>query len=216
MLVGSVYDKKIHTTKALNAVHLSRANESATSYMLIFNSSFTSTNGTCNLSTHFHSIMASATDSPEKLKVSNPNSWDTAAAQYNNAVGRSSQLGAIHLISLTETLELPLSAPGARAIDLGAGTGSLTYQLAARYPELPILATDVSPSMLDQLMVNATANITTQVADMRAPVVGAAAEASFSHVFSTMAIQLLPDPAADGTLAEWARLWHRGDWSLGF
>jgi SAM-dependent methyltransferase len=71
---------------------------------------------------------------------------------------------------------------------------------------LPILATDISPGMLDQLMVNATANITTQVADMRAPVVGAAAEGSFSHVFSTMAIQSLPDPAANGTLAEWARL----------
>ncbi|TVY54103.1 Malonyl-[acyl-carrier protein] O-methyltransferase [Lachnellula cervina] len=150
--------------------------------------------------------MASETHPTERLKVSDPNSWDTAAAQYNDAVGHSSRLGAIQLISLTETLEPPLSAPSARVIDLGAGTGSLTYQLAERYPELPILATDISPSMLDQLMVNATANITTQVADMRAPVVGAAAEGSFSHVFSTMAIQLLPDPAANGTLAEWARL----------
>jgi ubiquinone/menaquinone biosynthesis C-methylase UbiE len=69
-----------------------------------------------------------------------------------------------------------------------------------------MLATDTSPGMLDQLMVNTTANITTQVADMRAPVVGATAEGSFSHVFSTMAIQSLPDPTTNGTLAEWARL----------
>ena len=137
-----------------------------------------------------------------------PGKWDNAAAQYNDAVGRSSRLGAARLIALAETLDPPLSAPDARAIDLGAGTGSLTHQLAARYPELAILATDISPRMLEQLMSSTptTHKITTQIADMAAPVGGAAGEREFSHVFSTMAIQVLPDPAGEGTLAQWERL----------
>lgn len=80
-----------------------------------------------------------------------PKSWDSAAAEYDNAVGRSSRNGASRLIKLADTLH-PLSTPSARAIDLGAGTGSLTHLLAAAHPSLPILATDISPSMLEQLM----------------------------------------------------------------
>jgi hypothetical protein len=60
--------------------------------------------------------------------------------------------------------------------------------------------------MLEQLMSTVTSNITSQVADMAAPVGGAAEAGKFSHVFSTMAIQALPDPAGEGTLAQWARL----------
>ncbi|KAF8847291.1 hypothetical protein BDZ45DRAFT_811682 [Acephala macrosclerotiorum] len=64
--------------------------------------------------------------------------------------------------------------------------------------------------MLDQLMSitkdPATTKITTQRADIAASVGGAASEGTFSHVFSTMAIQVLPDPAGEGTLVEWARL----------
>lgn len=90
-------------------------------------------------------------------------------------------LGAARLIELADGLH-PLSIPYARAIDLGAGTGSLTYQLAARFPTLPILATDISPGMLEQLM--SSTNITSQVADMAAPIGGAIEEGSFSHVLA--------------------------------
>ncbi|KAL9044241.1 MAG: hypothetical protein Q9214_002606 [Letrouitia sp. 1 TL-2023] len=133
--------------------------------------------------------------------------WDNTAAQYDDAVGRSSRAAAAHLITLADALH-PFSVPSARAIDLGAGTGSLTHQLAAYAPTLPILATDISPGMLDKLMSlrsnPATSNISIQVTDMAAPV--GAAEAAFSHVFSTMAIQILPAPDETGTLAQWARL----------
>ncbi|KAF4630766.1 hypothetical protein G7Y89_g7368 [Cudoniella acicularis] len=140
--------------------------------------------------------------------MADPSKWDHAAAEYNDAVGRSSRLGAARLIAMAEELYSPLSAPNARAIDLGAGTGSVTHQLAAAYPELPILATDISPGMLKQLMANATmpTNITTQIVDMAAPIGGAATEGSFSHVFSTMALQILPEPAGEGTLDQWAKL----------
>ncbi|TVY71566.1 Malonyl-[acyl-carrier protein] O-methyltransferase [Lachnellula suecica] len=144
----------------------------------------------------------------EKLPFSDPNAWDNHAKKYDDAAGRSSRLGSSHLISLVESLGPSLSAPDARAIDLGAGTGSLAFLLAAKYPELPILATDISPGMLDQIQTSplATPRITTQVADMRTPIGGDAEEGAFSHVFSTMAIQALRDPAGEGVLAEWARL----------
>jgi SAM-dependent methyltransferase len=150
----------------------------------------------------------STSETTEPQTFSEPGQWNNAAAQYNDAVGRSTRLAAARLIALTETLDPPLSAPDARAIDLGAGTGSLTHELAAHYPELPILATDISSGMLDQLSLSTrtTDKITTQIADMAAPVGGAAKEGGFSHVFSTMAIQVLPDPAGEGNLAQWERL----------
>jgi len=142
------------------------------------------------------------------FSFSDPTKWDIHADKYNDAAGKSSSRGIDHLISLVETLDPPLSAPDARAIDLGAGTGTLSFKLSKKYPKLPILATDISPGMLEQIMASPllVPTITTQVADMRAPIGGAAIEGSFSHVFSTMAIQILPDPAGNGTLAEWARL----------
>jgi methylase of polypeptide subunit release factors len=80
-----------------------------------------------------------------------PKIWDIAGAQYENVVARSSKIGAARLITLANDLH-PLSSPNARAIDLGAGTGSLTYTLAAAYPSLPILVTDITPGMLEQLI----------------------------------------------------------------
>lgn len=138
---------------------------------------------------------------------SEPTQWDNAAAQYNDAVGRSSRIGATRLIEMADALS-SLSAADCYAIDLGAGTGSLTHQLASSFPAVPILATDISPGMLETLMALNTkgSKITTQIVDMAAPVGGAAAEGVFSHVFSTMAIQALPDPAQEGTLTQWARL----------
>lgn len=41
---------------------------------------------------------------------------------------------------------------------------------------------------------------------MAAPISGLVTAGSFSHVFSTMAIQNLPSPASEGVLAQWARL----------
>jgi SAM-dependent methyltransferase len=141
--------------------------------------------------------------------LSDPKQWDNAAAEYNNAVGKSSRLGAARLITLANELH-SLSSSNARAIDHGAGTGSFTHLLSDAFPSLPILSTDISPGILGQLKSIADStgkeNITTQVVDMASPAGGAAAEGSFSHVFSTMAIQVLPDTADEGTLDKWASL----------
>lgn len=80
-----------------------------------------------------------------------PKTWDKAVSQYEDAVTRSSKRGAERLLTLANEVH-PLSEPLTKAIDLGAGTGSLTYLLAAAYPSVPILATDISPGMVKQLM----------------------------------------------------------------
>lgn len=145
--------------------------------------------------------------STRKIPFSDPQTWNKHAETYDDAVGRSSSLGIPHLLSLVETFSPSLAASESRAIDLGAGTGSLAFQLAKKYPELPILATDISPGMLDQIMASplATSQITTLVADMRAPL-NTATENLFTHVFSTMAIQALYDPVGEGTLDQWKGL----------
>ncbi|KAL8993187.1 MAG: hypothetical protein Q9169_006531 [Polycauliona sp. 2 TL-2023] len=156
---------------------------------------------------------------PAYNKWSDSDNWDAAATQYNDAVGRSSRLVANRLITLANSL-LALSSPSARAIDLGAGTGSLTHQLAASYPALPILATDISVAMLEQLMATradpGSDTVRTSVMDMANPFAANRStldgetsnitEGSFSHVFSTMAIQVLPAPDETGVLEQWARL----------
>ncbi|EPE31807.1 S-adenosyl-L-methionine-dependent methyltransferase [Glarea lozoyensis ATCC 20868] len=146
----------------------------------------------------------------DSLNYSDPNRWNNAAADYNAAVGESSKLAATRLITLTNDLHPISAASDPRALDLGAGTGSLTHLLSDAFPSLPILATDISPGMLEKLMATGALankkNVTTQVADMSSPVGGEVTEGSFSHVFSTMAIQVLPNPADEGTLGKWASL----------
>jgi SAM-dependent methyltransferase len=146
----------------------------------------------------------------DSLNYSDPNRWNNAAGDYNTAVGKSSKLAASRLITFANNLYSISTAPNSRALDLGAGTGSLTHLLSDAFPSLPILATDISPGMLEKLMVTGAStnkkNISTQVADMASPVGGEVTEGSFSHVFSTMAIQVLPDPADEGTLDKWASL----------
>ncbi|TVY83635.1 Cytochrome P450 monooxygenase aclL [Lachnellula suecica] len=82
------------------------------------------------------------------------------------------------------------------------------FDIRLRKKTVPILATDISPGMLEQLsLLKATgSNITSQIADMASPIGRSATEGSFSHVFSTMAIQALPEPSKEGILHQWARL----------
>ena len=54
------------------------------------------------------------------------------------------------LVALTHK-EKPLDEPNATAFDNGCGSAVLTAALKAQFPALPILASDVSPSMIDLL-----------------------------------------------------------------
>jgi len=50
-----------------------------------------------------------------------------------------------------------------------------------------------------------TDNVTTQILDMAHPITDATLEGAFTHVFSTMALQIIQAPEV-GTMQEWKRL----------
>jgi ubiquinone/menaquinone biosynthesis C-methylase UbiE len=128
--------------------------------------------------------------------------WDSAAALYDGAVGRYSASAAERLVTVADAAR-SFTTPGSSAIDLGAGTGSIAHALAARFPELPVLATDVSAGMLEQLRSKgkgqgrADTRITTAIVDMAAPVEGEGGgerRGAFSHALSSFALQALQEP----------------------
>lgn len=136
-----------------------------------------------------------ASDQGNRIKV-----WDNAAAQYNNAVGRMSRSGADRLVTLADELH-SLDCPDNNAIDLGAGTGSLTNTLSSRFPTLPILATDISERMLEELRASTPVlsrnMVSTRVLDMADLSAYGVPEESFSHAFSTFALQAIEGQPQD-------------------
>ena len=98
------------------------------------------------------------------------------------------------LITLADELHL-LNYPDNIAIDVGAGTGSLTNTLSSSFPTLPILATDISERMLKELRdstpVPSKKMVSTRVLDMASLREHGVPEESFSHAFSTFALQAL-------------------------
>lgn len=141
-----------------------------------------------------------------KLETSDPAKWDRLSRSYDEVISHSSKRAAARLIALANDMR-PLSGQNVNTIDLGTGTGSLALTLAASYPNAPVLATDISPGMLEKLCAspgNVGQNLATQLADMRSPIGGEIKEGAFSHVFSTMALQVIPTPLE--ALREWAKL----------
>lgn len=136
-----------------------------------------------------------ASDQGNRIKV-----WDNAAAQYNNAVGRMSRSGADRLVTLADELH-SLDCPDNNAIDLGAGTGSLTNTLSSRFPTLPILATDISERMLEELRASTPVlsrnMVSTRVLDMADLSAYGVPKESFSHAFSTFALQAIEGQPQD-------------------
>lgn len=121
--------------------------------------------------------------------------WIAASRDYTEHVGPSTAEAAPHMVALASSI-LPLTSDTSNILELGAGTGSLTFAIAAAAPETPLLATDISPEMLAQLTSNAAkagiSNVPrTQVLDMTAVELP---KADFSHIFCFMAIQNLSDP----------------------
>ena len=130
--------------------------------------------------------------------------WNVAASDYDLAVGRCSRIAADRLITMADSLR-PLDAVGQTSIELGAGTGSLTHLLRRRFDQLPILATDIAPNMLEVLRTTGSGNpVDTQVLDMADPITSKTAEGTFTHVFCSMALQTLPEPVL--AVEQWKRL----------
>lgn len=98
------------------------------------------------------------------------------------------------------------SAPDATAIDNGSGSGVVTTALRARFPNIPILAADLSPGMLATIEKKGLPQVKCQVLnaiDLR-PI----ADSTFTHTLSTFMLQFAAEPLR--TLKEMYRVTKPG------
>lgn len=119
--------------------------------------------------------------------------WDTCAAGWN---GKSLEIR-MWLRTATEAmLEMAEVKPGSRVLDVAAGSGDQTLDIAGRVgPRGSVLATDLSPAILAFAKENASRqgfhNVETQVADGESLGVP---EASFDAAICRLGLMFLPDP----------------------
>ena len=80
------------------------------------------------------------------------------------------------------------------ALDVGAGSGTLAACIVRTNKETRVLATDISQGMLDEIAKRQLPNVTTQIED--AVSLSGIKDNTFSHAFTSFAIQFTPDPLA--------------------
>jgi SAM-dependent methyltransferase len=130
---------------------------------------------------------------PEGFKRASLAQWEQAASGWN---GHAVQIRAWLLPATDAMLSMAEVRPGARVLDVAAGAGDQTLDIARRVgPSGSVLATDFSPAILDHAKANATrsgyANVETLVADAERL---ALPEASFDAAVCRLGLMLLPDP----------------------
>lgn len=145
------------------------------------------------------------------------NTWSVAATPYTAQVALTTSLASTALIDLVETLSpidslepsssLPTHST-ASVLDAGAGSGSLTSALSARYPTVPIVATDFAPSMVAALDARHLPNVRTHVLDSCVPHPEILRSDSFSHVLSSFMLQYTCNP--HGAVREMYRILRPG------
>ena len=120
-----------------------------------------------------------------------PDSWGSASAVYASRAEHVTRPPAEDLISWINS-KAPFSAADAIVLDNGCGTGVLTTTLSIRFPNLPIVAADVSPGMLETIKQKQLANVQTRVQD--AINLNSISNDTFTHVLSTFMVQFTSDP----------------------
>jgi SAM-dependent methyltransferase len=129
----------------------------------------------------------------ETFKSASLAQWEHAAPGWN---GHATQIRAWLLPATDAMLSMADVRPGARVLDVAAGAGDQTLDIARRIgPSGSVLATDFSPAILAHAKANATrsgyANVDTLVADAERLEVP---EASFDAAVCRLGLMLLPDP----------------------
>ena len=135
------------------------------------------------------------TPAPEVLTSESPHPWDVAAAGWNH------HADLIHawLHDATQTmLDEAHIGPGARVLDIAAGAGDQTLDIARRIgTQGRVLATDLSPAILALALKNAEAEgfsqVSTQVADAQS--LGLAG-ANFDAAVSRLGLMFCHTPLA--------------------
>lgn len=130
-----------------------------------------------------------------------PDHWDTAALRYEETAHPFTAQYAQAALSM-----VPLS-PGARVLDVAAGTGALA--LAAARSGAQVLATDFSPGMIARIAAQAMPNVEARVMDGQALTL---ADGEFDAVFSIFGVIMFPDWRKG--LSEMARVTRPGGYGV--
>ena len=138
-------------------------------------------------------MSASAPFDAEKFKAATREQWDKSAKGWND---KSAQIRDWLRESTDAMLEMADVRPGARVLDVAAGAGDQTLDIAKRVgPNGSVLATDLSSAILEFAKDNAQragyGNVETQTADGENLKV---AEASFDAAICRLGLMFYPDP----------------------
>ncbi len=152
--------------------------------------------------------MAAPTFDPDRFKATTREQWQEAAAAWDRwGPTLESWLG-----PATEAmLDAAGVRPGARVLDVAAGTGGQTLAAARRVaPDGHVLATDISPAILEYAAAAARdaglANVETRELDGES--LAGVEDASFDAVISRVGLIYFPDQ--QGALAEMRRVLRPG------
>jgi SAM-dependent methyltransferase len=130
---------------------------------------------------------------PTALKAAQREQWDKSAAGWN---AHAPQIRAWLATATEAMLDMAAVGPGSRVLDVAAGSGDQTLDIALRVgADGYVLATDLSPAILALAQRNAASaghrNVETQVADgERLPV----EPASFDAAVCRLGLMFFPDP----------------------
>lgn len=137
--------------------------------------------------------MNTLTFDADAFKAATRNQWDKSAPGWN---AHSPQIRAWLRQATDAMLDMAGMMPGAQVLDLAAGAGDQTLDIAARVgPTGHVLATDLSASILEFAKANALQagyeNIDTRAADGESLPVHAA---SFDAIVCRLGLMFFPDP----------------------
>ncbi|KAF2765431.1 DUF676-domain-containing protein [Teratosphaeria nubilosa] len=130
---------------------------------------------------------SSNTIQPDKLD------WTSAAAQYQDDVGKCTALGTRELINEIDARR-PFSAPGICVLDVGTGAGAIVMAVKDKAPEARILATDISPGMIKEVEALGIPDVVTGRYD--AVTLSGLPDDKFSHGLTAFTINYTTDPEA--------------------
>ncbi|MCC6946923.1 MAG: class I SAM-dependent methyltransferase [Bradyrhizobiaceae bacterium] len=129
----------------------------------------------------------------EKFKAATRAQWDKHAKGWND---HGAEIGAWLRDATAAMLAMAEVAPGARVLDVAAGAGEQTLEIAKRVgPTGSVLATDISPAILELAKANAERagyrNVEVKAADgENLPV----PDAAFDAAVSRLGLMFFPDP----------------------
>ncbi|KAK8203398.1 hypothetical protein M8818_005289 [Zalaria obscura] len=117
-------------------------------------------------------------------------SWTHASEGYQQRIGACTVHGTARLVEIIN--ELSPFTEDSYVLDNGAGTGSILIKVKEKSPATKILATDISPGMLERVDALKLPNVSTQVED--ASTLAGLPDDTFTHVLTSFMIQFTPDP----------------------